>query len=250
MNKIPMGVSIAKWRTKMMICASMVTLISMSACIRKRGDTHYYVETEEFTLKVDGKRLSSQKEADAFPKDTMCNPNDTLRLHDDVTSVALCIEILSTGWYRWSEPYHGKGDYVLSLEMIHHPKSDHEANYSAALALLRDWGFINTDTIHWKDITVVRQETMPHDYRGENFSSYGSTPYNIYIPETLLADTVGGNTTLRTWIEDWMDAIFATDDELFSFLATHGYDTVSTGTHTQIYPHAKSAYKDLFAGIL
>ena len=168
----------------MMILASMVALISMSACNRKRGDTHYYVETEEFTLKVDGKRLSSQKEADAFPKDTMCNPNDTLRLHDDVTSVALCIEILSTGWYRWSEPYHGKGDYVLSLEMIHHPNSDHEANYSAALAQLRDWDFINIDTIHWKDITVVRQGTMPHDYKGENFSSY-SSPLTIYTSQRL-----------------------------------------------------------------
>ena len=232
-----------------MICAAMVVFISMIACNQERRDTHHYVETEEFTLKVDGKRLSSQKEVDAFPKDTMCNPDDTLRLHDNVTSVALCIEQLSNGWYSWSEPYHGKGNYVLSLEMIHRPNSDHEANYSAALAQLRDWGYIDIDTIHWKDITIVRQGTKPHDYKGK-VSSYGSKPYNIDIPESLLSDTVEESTTLRTWLEGWMDAIFATDDELFSFLATHGYDIVCTGIHTQIYPHARNAYNDLFIGIL
>ena len=193
-----------------MICAAMVVFISMIACNQERRDTHHYVETEEFTLKVDGKRLSSQKEVDAFPKDTMCNPDDTLRLHDNVTSVALCIEQLSNGWYSWSEPYHG---------------------------------------IHWKDITIVRQGTKPHDYKGK-VSSYGSKPYNIDIPESLLSDTVEESTTLRTWLEGWMDAIFATDDELFSFLATHGYDIVCTGIHTQIYPHARNAYNDLFIGIL
>jgi len=226
-----------------------VIVVLMIACNRVRSDTHYYVETEGFTLKVDGKRLFSQKEADAFPKDTMCNPDDTLRLHDNVTSVALCIEQLSNGWYGWSEPYHGKGDYVLCLEMTHRPNSDHEANYSAALAQLRDWGYIDIDTIIWKDITVVRQGTKPHDYTGK-ISSYGSEPYNIDIPEILFDDNVEENTTFGEWLEVWLDARFATDDELFSFLDTHGYDTVCTGTRTQIYPHARRAYKDLFAGIL
>lgn len=233
----------------MILFVELFALVSMASCNRERGETHHYVETEEFTLKVDGKRLFTQKEADAFPKDTMCNPDDTLRLHDEVTTVALCIEVLSTGWYSWSEPYHGKGDYVLSLEMIHRPNSDHEANYSAALAQLRDWGYINIDTIHWKNITVVRQGAGRHDYKGK-VSSYGSIPYDIDVPETLLADTVEGNITLRAWIEGWMDDIFVTHDELFSFLAAHGYDTVCTDTHIQIYPHARSAYKDLFAGIL
>ena len=233
----------------LMICVAMVAIISMIACNRERGDTHHYVETEGFTLKVDGKRLSSQKEADAFPKDTMCDPDDTLRLHDDVTSVALCIEQLSNGWYGWSEPYHGKGDYVLSLEMIHRPNSDHEDNYSAVLILLRDWGYIDIDTIRWKELTIVRQGTKPHDYKCKT-SSYSASTYEFDIPETLLSDTVEENITFGAWFDGWMDAAFATDDELFSFLASHGYDTVCTGTHTQIYPHAKSAYKDLFLGLL
>lgn len=233
----------------LIICAATVVLISLIACNRERGDTHHYVETEGFTLKVDGKRLSSQKDADAFPKDTMCDPDDTLRLHDDVTSVALCIELLSRGWYRWSEPYNGKGDYVLSLEMIHRPSGDHEANYSAALAQLRDWGYIDIDTIHWKEVTIVRQGTKPQDYKGKT-SSYSANTYEFDIPETLLSDTVEENITFGTWFEGWMDARFATSDELFSFLASHGYDTVRIGTHSQIYPHARSSYKNLFLGLL
>ncbi len=226
-----------------------VIVVLMIACGRERGDTHHYVETEDYTLKVDGKRLSSQKEADAFPKDTMCYPNDTLRLHDDVTSVAFCIEDLSTDLYGWCEPYHSKGDYVLNLEMIHHPNSDHQANYSAALAQLRDWGYIDIDTIHWREITIVRQGTRLHDYKGKT-TSLCCSPYDIYIPEVLLSDTVEKSTTFGMWYDGWRDARLHTDKELFSFLATHGYDTIYTGTNTQIYPHAKSKYKDLFAGIL
>ena len=81
----------------MILFVELFALVSMASCNRERRETHHYVETEEFSLKVDGKRLFTQKEADAFPKDTMCNPDDTLRLHDEVTTVALCIEVLSTG---------------------------------------------------------------------------------------------------------------------------------------------------------
>ena len=233
---------------KKVLLACMALLFT--ACIRENHATHHHVETDSYILTVDGKRLSSQEEADRFPKDTMMTSlGDTIRLHDEVTSVAQDIEMLASGWYRWTEPYHYKGSYVLSLELVHRPNSDHQANYSATLLQLKDWGYIDIDTINWQKITIVRRGKTPQDYTGET-SSYSSTPYEIDIPQALLSDTVDGATTLGEWIDGWMDARFETNNELFSFLSSNGYDTVHTDTHTQIYPHASIAYQDKFLGLL
>ena len=116
-------------------------------------------------------------------------------------------------------------NYVLKLELIHHAESDYDSNCSAALAKLLDWGYIKIDTIRWHHLAVVRKGTAFGDY-GEK-KSYGTKPYNIDIPKGLLADSVG-ETTLGEWLDGWMESILSTDNELFSFLATHGYDTVQT----------------------
>jgi len=85
-------------------------------------------------------------------------------LHDDVTSVANQIEWHSRDVCRYSEPGHFRGNYILELEIIHHPGSDHAANASAALANLRDWGYIEIDTTDWQKVIIVRKGTRPEDY--------------------------------------------------------------------------------------
>ena len=94
----------------------------------------------------------------------------------------------------------------------------------------------------------MRSGTSLSDYK--DGSDYGSSTYNITIPKEIQADTVGENTTFGDWFDSWFDAVFATDEELFSFLATHGYDTIHTGTHTSVYPHARRAYGCKFRGLL
>lgn len=42
-----------------------------------------------------------------------------------------------------------------------------------------------------------------------------------------------------------MDSFLSTDEELFQFLTTHGYDTINAGfSHRQIYPHATGSYEN------
>lgn len=166
-------------------------------------------------------------------------------MNDDVSSVALRLEELSRGIYSYSsysERFHGKVNYVLKLELIHHAESDYDSNCSAALAKLLDWGYIKIDTIRWHHLAVVRKGTAFGDY-GEK-KSYGTKPYNIDIPKGLLADSVG-ETTLGEWLDVWMESILSTDNELFSFLATHGYDTVQTPPTPQIHPTAARRYKPI-----
>ena len=226
---------------KKLLLICVVLLVVLSSCFRKSSKTHHHIETDGYTLTVSGQRIFREKQLAAIPKDTIMEFGDTVSMHDDVTSVALRIEQLSQGYCGYSEPGHFRGDYILDLELIHHPGSDHAANASAALANLRDWGYIDIDTIDWQDITVVRHGVRPENYsRPTHF--YGSKPYNICIPDELLADSVN-DITLEQWMAGWMDDFLNTDEELFQFFTTHGYDTVHVGLpQRQIYPHATLIY--------
>ena len=230
-------------KTLMMLCTMALLLTS---CFRENRTTHYHVETEAYTLTVDGKRLVSQQQADAFHKDTSLG--DTVRMYDDVTGLALFLQMMSEGWVKKDKPALFKGDYVLSLEIIHHPGSDRKANSAAALLQLRDWGYISIDTIHHTELAIVRSGTSLSDYKDGN--DYGSSTYDITIPKEILADTIQENTTFGDWFDGWFDARFATHEELFFFLDTHGYDTIHTGTHTSVYPHARRSYDRKFMGVL
>lgn len=116
----------------------MALLVVFSACCRKYDKTYHHIETEGYTLTVSGHRIFNDKQLTAIAKDAIIKYGDTVRLHDDVTQVALCIEQLSQGFCNYSEQVHFRGDYILDLELIHQPGSDHAANASAVLANLRD----------------------------------------------------------------------------------------------------------------
>ena len=226
----------------LLICA--VLLVVLSSCFRKHGKTHHHIETEGYTLTVNGQRIFRDRQLAAIPKDTIMTFGDTVTLHDDVTWVAIQIEWLSQNEYFYSEPGHFKGDYILDLELIHHPGSDHAANASAALANLRDWGYINIDTTDWQKVIVVRKGTCPEDYTIKSTSSYDYSPYDIYVPDELASDSID-NVALDQWMLGLMDGPLSYPDELFQFLTTHGYDTINAGfSHRSIYPHASRRYRD------
>lgn len=226
----------------LLICAAL--LVVLSSCFRKNGRTHHHIENEGYTLTVKGQRIFSDKQRATIPKDTSVTFGDTVTLHDDVTSVAIQMECLSNDLCRYSEPNHFRGDYILNLELIHHPGSDHAANASAALANLRDWGYINIDTTNWQKVIIVRKGTRPEDYTIKNTCSYGYSPYEIYIPDELASDSID-NVALDQWMFGLMDWPLSHPDELLQFLTTHGYDTINAGfSHQQIYPHALRSYKN------
>lgn len=229
---------------QMRLLIVLVAVLLLVGCYREMRTTRHSIETDSYKLTVSGQRLLTKKQVAAVPKDTTRWFDDTVRLNDDVTSVALLLEELSCGAYSYSERYHGKGDYVLRIELIHHAGSDHEENCSAALAKLRDWGYINIDTIRWHHLAVVRKGSNPNDY-GEKMI-YWTKPYDLDIPKELMADSVE-ETTLGEWLDGWMESILSTDNELFTFLATHGYDTVQTSPQTvQVYLSATRCYKSVW----
>jgi len=226
----------------LLICA--ILLVVLSSCFRKSGKTHHHIKTEGYTLTVSGQRIFRDRQLAAIPKDTIRVFGDTVTLHDDVTSVALRLEQLSEGWCRYSEPGHYRGDYILDLELIHHPGSDHAANASAALSNLRDWGYIEIDTNDYEKIIVVRKGTCPEDYTIKKTCSYSYSPYEIYVPEELQSDSID-NVALDQWMFGLMDWPLSHPNELLQFLTTHGYDTINAGfSHRQIYPHASRSYKE------
>jgi len=229
-------------RKILLICA--ILMVVFSSCFHKHGKTHHHIETEGYTLTVNGQRIFRDKQLAAIPKDTMMTFGDTVTLHDDVTWVANQIELLSQNVYCYSEPGHFKGDYILDLELIHHPGSDHAANASAVLENLRDWGYINIDTTDWQKVIVVRKGTCLKDYTIKSTSCFGYSPYEIYIPDELASDSID-NVALDQWMFGVMDWPFSYPDELFQSLTTHGYDTINAGfSHRSIYPHASLSYKD------
>ena len=229
---------------QMRLLIVLAVVLLLAGCHREMRTTRHSIETDGYKLTVSGQRLLSKKQVAAVPRDTVRWFGDTVRLNDDVTSVALRLEELSHGTYSYSERYHGKGNYVLRLELIHHAESNHDSNCSSALAQLRDWGYIKIDTIRWHHLAVVRKGTRLADY-GEKIS-YGAKPYNIDIPKELMADSVG-ETSLGEWLDGWMESILSTDNELFSFLSAHGYDTVQTSPQTvQVYPSATPRYKSVW----
>lgn len=229
------------WLRVLLLFAVAMALVG---CGRVRQKTYHHVETDGYTLTVSGQRLLTNEQVAAVPKDTAQMFGDTVLLHDEVTSMAIKLEWLSQGVYTTSERYLGKGYYLLNLELIHRPGSNYEQNFSDVLANLRDWGYIKIDTIRWHYLAVVRKGTALADY-GEKMS-YGTMPYNMDVPKELLADSVG-ETTLGEWLDGWMESILGTHNELFSFLRSHGYDTVQTSPQTlQVYPSAARRYKPIW----
>ena len=226
----------------LLICA--ILLVVLSSCFRKSGKTHHHIETDGYTLTVSGQRIFRERQLAAIPKDTLMEFDDTVTMHDDVTWVALRLEQLTHGHCGYSEPGLFRGDYILNLELIHHPGSDHDANASAALANLRDWGYINIDTTDYEKVIVVRKGTCPEDYTIKNTCNYSYSPYEIYVPDELQSDSID-NVALDQWMLGLMDWPLSHPDELLQFLTTHGYDTINAGfSHRQIYPHASRSYKN------
>lgn len=224
----------------LLICA--VLLVVLSSCFRKNGKTHHHIETDGYTLTVSGQRIFRERQLAAIPKDTIRVFGDTVTLHDDVTSVALRIEKMSRDLCWYSEPSHFRGDYILDLELIHHPGSDHAANATAVLKNLRDWGYINIDTTDYEKIIVVLKGTRPEDYTIKNTYSYCYSPYEIYVPDELQSDSID-NVALDQWMVGLMDWPLSHPNELLQFITTHGYDTINAGfSHRQIYPHATLSY--------
>lgn len=228
----------------LLIYASL--LVVLSSCFRENGNTHHHIETDEYTLTVSGQRILEESQLADIHKDTIITFGDTVTLHDDVDWVAHQIEELSRGIHSYSEPDHFRGDYILNLELIHHPGSDHAANASAALANLCDWGYIDIDTTYWQDITVVRHGTRPEDYNPSRPEHcYGDKPYSIYIPDELMSDSIN-DYTLEQWLQGWTNSnsLFSTNEKLFQFVTTHGYDTVHDGSpYRQIYSKATRRYR-------
>ena len=228
-------------KKSLLVCA--VLLVILASCFRKIDKTHHHIETDGYTLTVSGQRIFSDEQLAAIPKDTGSTFGDTVTLHNDVTWVALQMEMLSEDCYMYSDSVHFRGEYILDLELIHHPGSDHAANASAALANLHDWGYINIDTTDYEKIIVVRKGTRPEEYTINSTCSYSYSPYEIYVPEELHSDSID-NVALDQWMIGLMDWPLGHPNELFQFLTTHGYDTINAGfSHRQIYPYASRRYK-------
>lgn len=226
----------------LLVCA--VLLVVLPSCFRKIDKTHHHIETDGYTLTVSGQRIFSDDQLAAIPKDTGSTFGDTVTLHNDVTWVALQMEMLSEDCYMYSDSVHFRGEYILDLELIHHPGSDHAANASAALANLRDWGYITIDTTDWQKVIIVREGTCLKDYTIKSTSSYDYSPYEIYVPDELASDSID-NVALDQYMFGLMDWPLSHPDELFQFLTTHGYDTINAGfSHRQIYPHATRSYEN------
>ena len=219
--------------------ATAIVLL-LSACFgafREKKDTDHYVDTDQYTLSVKGHRIANDEQISEV---IIQVDDDTVRLYDDVATVAQQLDHLTIGFYQTSDLTIERGDYVLRLELINKPGSNHADNAKAALKHLRDWGYIKIDTSLFQNVTVVRQGSSPADYNSKY--DYGVTNYDIAIPQVLLKDSVDG-TTLGEWMDGWMDARFETDNHLFHFLSTHGYDTVHTAPlDTQFYPTAQRKY--------
>ncbi|MBR4774259.1 MAG: hypothetical protein IK010_07500 [Bacteroidales bacterium] len=227
-------------RKLLALSLATVMVLLLSACFgtfREKKDTYHHVDTDQYTLSVKGHRIANDEQ---IPEAIIQVDDDTVRLYDDVTTVAQQLDHLTIGFYKTSDLTIERGDYVLSLELINKPGSNDADNAKAALKHLRDWGYIKIDTILIQDVTVVRQGSSPADYNSTY--SYGVTNYDIAIPQVLLKDSVDG-TTLGEWIDGWMDARFETDNHLFHFLGTHGYDAVHTAPiDTQFYQTAQRKY--------
>ena len=220
----------------------LLMALIVTSCRRFTITTDHTIDTKDYTLTVHGQRLRSDAQAASFPVDTFWKLSDTVRLHNDVGSVADNLDNLSNGFFRFGDRHLAKGSYVLSLELVHKPGSNHEANANAALSNLCDWGYITIDTIHWRNVTVVRKGTRD-TFNMKNYN-IATQPYYVCIPDEILTDSVEG-TSLREWIEDWSDARFTPHYELFKFLSKNGYDTIlSPKVETRRYPRVRLVYKN------
>lgn len=109
---------------------SYMTLLMMALCVtscrRFTITTSHTIDTKDYTLTVHGQRLRFDAQVAAFPVDTFQKFGDTVRLHNDVFWVAENLDNLSKGFCRFGDRYLDKGYYVLNLELIHKPGSNHE----------------------------------------------------------------------------------------------------------------------------
>lgn len=88
---------------KKILLLGAILLVVLSSCFRKNGKTHHHIETEGYTLTVNGQRIFRDRQLATIPKDTLREIGDTVTLHDDVTSVANQIEWLSRVLTNWRQ---------------------------------------------------------------------------------------------------------------------------------------------------
>ncbi len=224
--------------------AVLAVVLSIVSCrwFKENGDTHHSIETENYKLSVHGQRLTTDAQVKEYPVDTCFKEfNDTILLHNELCQVTRQIEELSCGNLSFMlNPNLAKGEYVLDLELIHKPGSNHKENASAALANLRDWGYITIDTIHWTNIFVERKGNSSTDgLSSEDDYCYSIASFNIYFSDAQLADSVG-SATLEEHLEN--DHFF-THKGIFNFLLKNGYDTIQRTGSTQVYSKVRQKYE-------
>ena len=112
--------------------ATAIVLL-LSACFgafREKKDTDHYVDTDQYTLSVKGHRIANDEQISEV---IIQVDDDTMRLYDDVATVAQQLDHLTIGFYQTSDLTIERGDYVLRLELINKPGSNHADNAKAAL---------------------------------------------------------------------------------------------------------------------
>ena len=201
-------------------------LPTLAACQRQWGKTQHEVMTDSYTLTVSGQRLLRNKEVSAFPKQAVVSSGDTVRLQGEVTDVAQILQSLSEGLINTSDFWVNKGDYVLRLQLVGRPGSDPDSNAAEALRQLARWGYAVIDT-NWHQPVALVRAGQPFD-KGDKQNLYGFGSYELCVARGIMGDSVG-NGTVEEAIDGYMESVFGEPSELFSFLLTHGYDTLHMG---------------------
>ena len=221
----------------LLLCA----MAALGGCSRQWGRTHHEVDTDSYTLTVNGQRLMRDKEVAAFPSQSIYCEGDTVRLQGDATTVAQLLQDLAEGLYNTSEFLNFKGDYVLRLELIGRPGSDMSANAAAALKQLARWGYVDIDS-NWHQPVALVHAGQPFDTNDkQNLYSFGG--YELVVARGMVDDSVGKGTVEET-IEGYMESVFGEPSELFDFFLSHGYDTLQTAPAYQlVVAHGSRPYR-------
>ena len=217
---------------------AILAILMLTACRGTDGNTQYSIETESYKLGAQGQWLANGSQSYDVIVDSFHRINDdTVRLLNDVATVAVNINNLSDGiGCQPGAHYLAKGSYELNLELVHKPGSDHAANFRAALGNLRDWGYITIDTILWKRVAIVRNGTIVID--SLNTYHFLCKPYNLCMSKELYDD----NASFGVWLSEWSNLSQRTPEELFNYLNKIGYDTIQQADYIQIEPKVCRPY--------
>ena len=98
---------------KKILLGCTVLIVLLAGCGRENGETHHSIEAEGYTLTVRGMRIMKESQIAEIPIDTAWYFGDTVRMHEEVTALALRLEDLSEGVISYREPTFFKGYYVL-----------------------------------------------------------------------------------------------------------------------------------------